>query len=80
MYGCHPGQGEYGKALKSLRLCNLVECQKACKDRVDCKGLDFAGQCQDDACRLFPKNTPRESKGLDSRIYCDQGKSKIIRI
>lgn len=71
-YVCNKGQGERGKAIKELEICNWTECEKECKKEVSCDGFDFKADCKKDTCRLFPKNSPTTS---NIRTYCKRNGS-----
>ena len=72
LYSCRFGQGEYGKEIKSLRVCDLRACENECKKLVDCAAVDYTRQfCDENTCRLFRINEPRENAGIDQRVYCE---------
>ena len=84
-YLCDRGQGEAGKAIKSIQACHMVACENECTKDSRCKGFDYTSKvCTKDTCQLYPTNTPRittpgydDQGGADQRSYCSKVERKL---
>ena len=70
VYDCGTGRGKSGASIAHSNHPNEYDCRHECDDNDDCIAYDYTLNSQNDACRLYDINEPRDGSGTDNREYC----------